>query len=234
MKPKYNSLTLKLIAIITMTLDHIAIFFFKSNSPIYYSLRAVGRISFPIFAFLLTVGYFHTKNLKKYLGRLISFALITEIIYDYSFYNRFYYSKSQNIFFTLTLGIITIYLLDKTNKLIKNKISDAKDQKIILLTINILIISLASFLSALLNLDYSIIGIIMISTFYLFKNKYLIFITLLLTTLVFASNIQLYSLISLYFIFNYQDQKMVNHKCFFYCYYPFHLLILKLLKTLIG
>ena len=201
MKPKYNSLTLKLIAIITMTLDHIAIFFFKSNSPIYYSLRAVGRISFPIFAFLLTVGYFHTKNLKKYLGRLISFALITEIIYDYSFYNRFYYSKSQNIFFTLTLGLIT---------------------------------SLASFLSALLNLDYSIIGIIMISTFYLFKNKYLIFITLLLTTLVFVSNIQLYSLISLYFIFNYQDQKMVNHKYFFYCYYPFHLLILKLLKTLIG
>ncbi len=234
MKPKYNSLTLKLIAIITMTLDHIAIFFFKSNSPIYYGLRAVGRISFPIFAFLLTVGYFHTTNLKKYLGRLISFALITEIIYDYSFYNRFYYSKSQNIFFTLTLGLITIYLLDKTNKLIKNQITDAKDQKIILLTINILIISLASFLSALLNLDYSIIGIIMISTFYLFKNKYLIFITLLLTTLVFASNIQLYSLISLYFIFNYQDQKMVNHKYFFYCYYPFHLLILKLLKTLIG
>ena len=62
MKKCLSNFDLKLIAIITMTIDHIGIVF---GTSFYNLLRAVGRLSFPIFAFLLTEGYVHTKSFSS-------------------------------------------------------------------------------------------------------------------------------------------------------------------------
>ena len=84
MKKIFSNYTLKLIATIAMILDHLAIIFFSSTSFIYLILRIIGRISFPIYAFLIVEGFFHTKSLTKYLSRLILLAFISEPIYDYA------------------------------------------------------------------------------------------------------------------------------------------------------
>ena len=65
-KISLSSNALKIIAIITMIIDHIGYYFEPyMNNVIYIVLRAVGRISMPLFAFLLVQGFFHTKDLKK-------------------------------------------------------------------------------------------------------------------------------------------------------------------------
>ena len=68
---------LKYIAIITMLIDHIGLRFASGN--LYFILRYIGRIAFPIFAFQIVEGYKHTSNLDKYKKRLFIFALISEI-----------------------------------------------------------------------------------------------------------------------------------------------------------
>ena len=78
-----TSFVLKIIAIITMFIDHLGYAVFNRFSP----LNFIGRISFPIFAFQISEGYIHTKNVKKYLARLFIFSLISQIPF-YLFINK--------------------------------------------------------------------------------------------------------------------------------------------------
>ena len=71
----------------------------------------IGRIAFPIFAFSLNEGYFHTSNLKKYLIRLFTFAVIIQIPAI-----LFKLNYPVNIFFTLFFGLLAIYILNLKNK----------------------------------------------------------------------------------------------------------------------
>ena len=115
MKKCLSNFDLKLIAIITMTIDHIGVVF---GTIFYNFLRTVGRLSFPIFAYLLTEGYVHTKSFTKYFLRLLVLAIVSEVIYDYVFFDSFIYLGANNIFFTLALGLLTLFLLDKSKVLI--------------------------------------------------------------------------------------------------------------------
>lgn len=65
-----NRLTLKIIAITTMLLDHIALIFFASDGWLYFVFRGLGRIAFVLFAYLLAEGFHHTKSIKNYLLRI--------------------------------------------------------------------------------------------------------------------------------------------------------------------
>lgn len=71
-----------------------------------------GRIAFPIFAFQITEGYMHTKDLKKYFKRLILFAIISQIPFML-FLSTFTSPFTLNIFFTLLFGLFAIYIYDK-------------------------------------------------------------------------------------------------------------------------
>jgi hypothetical protein len=96
---------LKLIAIITMIIDHVGWIVF----PDIIILRLIGRLSFPIFAYGIAQGYIHTTNLKRYFIRLLIFAFISQPIYG------FLLPGNLNIFFTLITGLTCIYLID-TNR----------------------------------------------------------------------------------------------------------------------
>ncbi len=105
--------TLKIIAIITMLIDHIGAVVIENGilkyqdpllmqtilatpegvkwSTIDFALRTIGRISFPIFCFLLVEGFLHTKDVRKYGIRLLAFALISEIPFDLAIFNSWFH-----------------------------------------------------------------------------------------------------------------------------------------------
>ncbi len=94
--------TLKIIAIITMFLDH---YYRIIGGPEWLSI--LGRLAFPIFAFSISEGYSHTKNVNKYLMRLLNFAIIIQLPNFLGFQEY-----PLNIFFTLALGLFCLEILD--------------------------------------------------------------------------------------------------------------------------
>jgi len=126
-KLKKISLTsngLKIIAIITMIIDHIGYYFENDmNHIIYIILRIVGRISMPLFAYLLVQGFFYTKDLKKYILRIFIFAIITQLaIFGVGMFdeNRLNMSVNTqlNILFSYTLSLITLWIIHE-KKMVK-------------------------------------------------------------------------------------------------------------------
>ena len=232
MKKCLSNFDLKLIAIITMTIDHIGVVF---GTVFYNFLRAVGRLSFPIFAYLLTEGYVHTKSFSKYFLRLLVLAIVSEVIYDYVFFDSFIYLGANNIFFTLSLGLLTLFLLDKSKVLINKYFKDKRDLVIILPATYFLIIIIMGLLGEFLCFSYGMLGVFVISFFYLFKGNFpFLFISVSLITLILGEPMQYFSLFSLILIYFYNKKLGKSCKLFFYLYYPLHILILGLIKILLG
>ena len=185
-------------------------------------LNVIGRIAFPIFAFTLNEGYVHTRSLKKYLLRLFIFAVsiqMPSILFGYDY--------PMNIFFTLFLGLLSIYIfnLKKMNVILK-----------------IILIGFILFFSQKFKLDYGIYGILVIINFNIFRNnKFKIlmnFLVLNIYNVIFPKvfdlpDTQLFSLISLVSIFMYNGEKGRSMKYFFYLFYPIHFFILEVIKFIL-
>lgn len=151
MKFGLDSFTLKIIALLTMIIDHVGAFLF----PQYWELRIIGRISFPIFAFLVVEGFYHTKDLQKYMKRLAVFAVISEIPFDLVSTGRIFDIGRQNVFFTLFLGVLLMYFYESQY----SKAAKAGCVILILLAGDIF------------RTDYGAWGVLMIFCFYLFRDS---------------------------------------------------------------
>lgn len=86
----FSGSTLKIIAMLSMLIDHIAAVLVDSRAypELYGAMREIGRLAFPVFCFLIVEGYFNTKNVKKYVGRLLIFGVISEIPFDLAIFGR--------------------------------------------------------------------------------------------------------------------------------------------------
>ena len=93
---------LKILACICMLADHIGVF---TDGTLYIVLRSVGRISFPLFTFLLAQGYHHTHSKRRYLARLFLCGILSEVPYNLCFSGTVYAPGSINVLFTLSLGL---------------------------------------------------------------------------------------------------------------------------------
>ena len=123
---KYRCLSgsgLKILAIVTMIIDHIGAAFPRSTASVvlhigqkrlmlYTVLRFIGRLSFPIYAFLLVEGFLHTKNFGKYALNLLVTGIIAEPVFDLVLFDSFPDFTHQNTLFTLLIGLCCIHLLD--------------------------------------------------------------------------------------------------------------------------
>lgn len=113
---------LKLIALLTMIIDHTGAGLIKFMPGIqdtesiiyavYWLLRIIGRLAFPIFCFLIVEGISHTRNKYRYALRMFIFGVISEIPFDLALYNSRFDWKHQNVFFTLALGIICLTVFE--------------------------------------------------------------------------------------------------------------------------
>lgn len=215
-----SGFALKLLALVLMIIDHCGLVLFAGTS-LYLPCRILGRIAFPIYAFLITEGYIHTRNVKKYAGRLLAFALLSEIPFDYAFFRTPLYMGYQNVFFTLVLGLGALVCMDGI--LGRSNISK------ILLAALVVIAELA-------HVDYGAFGILVIVLFYLFRDQKVkcmasVAAALILHGFLGGFYIEGFGAIALIFILLYNGKKgqYPFPSLLFYAAYPLHLLILGLL-----
>ena len=237
MKKIINNNTLKIIAIILMLLDHL----WGTIIPGNQWMTLIGRMAFPIFAFLIVEGFFHTSDLKKYMKRLFIFGLISEIPFNLIYTGSIIFPFHQNVMFTLLLGLLIINEIDKlkNTKEIKKKIIP------ILKIFLFLLISIIGFV------DYGVTGVLTIVVFYLFRGFKLAWIgqliSLILLYIVFFEGqsvilnifnheyflpLQSIGILSLIFIWLYNGEKGKNNKLIkylFYSFYPVHMLVIYLI-----
>lgn len=214
-----SSFSLKVIAAVTMLVDHVGFLFF----PGVMWFRVVGRISLPIFAFLIGEGYLKTRDVKKYLFRLALFALISYIPHALFLKAGNFPYPNLNIFFTLTAGLLGLIAFTRLPFLAG-------------ITSLFGLAALAEFF----RFDYGAYAVLLISAYYGFREhrtSSLITVFILTALSVFykippgTSFIQFFSLLALFPIFFYNGTLgMRFYPQWFYWFYPVHLLILALIK----
>ena len=215
---------LKMIAIITMAIDHIGAILF----PQYIILRMIGRIAFPIFAFLLVEGMARTKSLEKYIGRMLIFAVISELPFDLAFWGKPIYSGHQNVMWTFSLVLAAVYLY--------RKLSPERKSGFAFWGITLLFACVASYF----RMDYGGWGVIWVMSFYYYRNEpvrkygmaffllagYGLLDTLLSGRFFWGQYIECCAALSFPALLLFNGKKGPALKYFFYAFYPVHLLLL--------
>ena len=202
-----DSFQLKCIAIVSMALDHTGAVLYPSQ----IWLRCLGRIAFPIFCFLIVEGFFHTHDVRRYMGRLGVFALISEIPYDLAFRGVPLEYAHQNVFFTLLIGIGMMVLLERNREW----------------PVKAVILLLAMWLAVLIRSDYNFRGILLIFVFYiLHESRWLAVTAGGFWNFLYQGVIQKYGVLSVLPLALYNGERGRKMKYFFYIFYPVHLLLL--------
>lgn len=180
-----TSFQLKLIALCAMFIDHIGVILLENglipritnavilgNSlnylPTDYQfwnytnlvLRLIGRLAFPIFCFLLTEGFLHTRSIPKYTLRLGLFAVLSEIPFDLALYNTWFDLRSQNVFFTLLFGLLTLWCMKCLETL-------PPQQQPFCYLVALTGMILAEFVQT----DYGAFGVLLIVVLYIFRSS---------------------------------------------------------------
>lgn len=233
---KLNSNHLKIIAIIAMTIDHIADLLYPGMPNIFISnvMHIIGRLTAPIMFFFICEGYHYTKDVKKYISRLFIFALISHFAYCFAFGINFIPFSTGNIFnqtsimWTLAWAVVALHIVHGKNNL-------KEWQKWLL----IILINLITFSS-----DFSSIAVMAILFMYDRRGN------LKSQMISMMAWLSLYALISYLFVsktygliamtailvypllknYNGQRGKVKWLKWFFYLYYPLHLIIIGALR----
>lgn len=238
MKIQLNSNHLKIVAILAMTIDHITDLVYPgfSNNPIAIVLHLFGRLTAPIMWFFICEGFYYTKNLKKYLARMLGFAVVSHFAYCFAF-GISYVPFSDGVFnqtsvmWSLFWAIVVLWLFNGENKL--------KEWQKYLLLILINIITFPA--------DWSCIAVMAIASMYSNRNtlkkqmKGMMFWVLVYSIVSFFFVNKTYAIVQLGVIMVYPFLKHYNGKkgnmkwlkWFFYLYYPAHLIIVGILRIII-
>jgi hypothetical protein len=230
-----NGNMLKILAAIFMVVDHVGLLFFPYE-PIF---RIIGRLAYPIFAFMISEGAKYTRNKLKYIGTIGGLALICQLVYFF-FANSLY----MCILVTFTLSIATIYALSYFKQCI---FDDHPELSKCLLSGGLLIFSIWMLyhLNQQLTIDYGFIGCmipVIASVFdlqdtnigrkYKWLNSYLLKVGMLALGLLWlaidSGGIQMFSLLAIPLLLCYSEKRgTAKLKYFFYVFYPVHLVVLE-------
>ena len=214
-----TSFALKIIACITMFIDHLSYSLYGKLTWLNY----IGRLAFPIFAYQIVEGYTHTKNIKKYFARLFIFAIVSQIPF-YLFHSIISDQFSLNVMFTLLLGLLCIWIWENMpSKLISS-----------------FIVFALCLVAEVANMDYGYWGVLLVFVFHLCKDNKI------KTSIAFLAMVMLHyipriimntysyvyscliigTLCAIIPILLYNGKKGRKIKYILYIFYPVHLLIL--------
>jgi hypothetical protein len=237
-----SSAALHILAMALMLCDHLWGTILSGNDW----LTCLGRIAFPIFAFMIVEGYFHTKNLKKYVLRLLFWAILSEIPFNLALGSRLFYPIHQNVLWTFLMAIGLIHWNERT------RASGKLWLRFLIAAVTLL---LGTLLGILTFVDYHHAGVLTVLVFYFCRGrKWWHFVAQLLCLWYlnvevlsgYAYQIELFgrtfflvrqcfALLALIPIWLYRGRQGHHSRPFqlaCYAFYPLHLLILALIKML--
>ena len=230
--------TLKWIAVVTMLIDHFAAVFYvggrlAGKPPFSYEsyllLRFIGRLAFPIYGFLLAEGFRHTHSVKRYLLRLFLFGLVSEVPFDLAFRRSWFDPSHQNVFFTLFLGLLAVWLWTLATR------GDPDQRGAGRVLLGLLGIGAATVAAQYGHTDYGAWGVLVIVSMALFGKSEWQRNLFSGCFLLGSSALEITALLDFVLFHFYGGQRGRQPKYFFYLFYPLHLLILALLcRVLYG
>ena len=227
-KLQLTSNELKLIALVSMTIDHIGYFLL----PQYKLLRILGRIAFPIFAYMIAEGCRYTSNRLRYFLGILGLGILVQLLFWYTRQSLY-----QHILITFSMSIALIFSLRQ-----------AAEKGGVWILVSGLALALAGFVCLLLkhylpkrgfSVDYGLCGVLLPVLIYVAQTRtqrlLATAIGLIAVSLSFSNNIQWYSLLALPLLALYNGQRGTSRlKYLFYAYYPLHLLILESIRVTNG
>ena len=222
---KLSGSALKIIAVVSMIIDHCAYFLMEHSTPIYEVMRCFGRIAFPVFAFLIAEGFAHTHSRTRYFLTIIGFAIISEI--PWFLLNGA--DGTHNVMFTLALGVASLAVFDR---LCENRV---------LCLVSLVLILLFAYST---GIDYDWRGVLMIVLFYMLRRHTIVpwkdqsttnYFAQTIRQIIFTFPLMMHygiagAVLASIVIFLYDGTrghiKGAVAKYSFYAFYPLHLLIL--------
>lgn len=238
-KFRINAFTLHILAMLLMLSDHLWATIVPGNRW----MTDIGRLAFPIFAFMIVEGFFHTRNLKKYVLRLLVFALLSEIPFNLMYGSSIFYPFHQNVLWTFLLSIGCMTFIEKAKK---------RGKVWLTVLVSILVTLTGALLGTLLMVDYFGFGVLTVLAFYFFHGRkwyhfagqlaclYYINIVLFsglqypvsLFGMTFEFPQQGLALLALFPIWLYNGEQGPHNKgirLLYYAFYPVHMLVLWIL-----
>ena len=149
---------LHIIAMTLMLMDHL----WATLLPAKEWLTCAGRVAFPIFAFMAVEGYFHTRNFKKYMLRMLLFAVLSEIPFDLMYGGTWFYPVHQNVLWTFLLSLLGVWLMEQVRK---------KGKTWMYLLVCVLVVLAGLVLGTLCMVDYYGAGVLTVFVFYFLHGR---------------------------------------------------------------
>ena len=149
---------LHIIAMTLMLMDHL----WATLLPAREWLTCAGRVAFPIFAFMAVEGYFHTRSFKKYILRMLLFAVLSEIPFDLMYGGTWFYPVHQNVLWTFLLGLLGVWLMEQVRK---------KGKTWMYLLVCVLVVLAGLVLGTLCMVDYYGVGVLTVFVFYFLHGR---------------------------------------------------------------
>ena len=229
-KRGFSQESLKLIACLTMLVDHIGALLM----PQYMWMRAIGRLSFPIYCFMLAEGVHYTKNPLKYGLRLFVCMIISEIAFDYALFGMISWDY-QNVMVALLIGFLLGMCMKQVNQPL----------------FQLLLVVPFALIAEWARVDYGGLGVALMAMFMLTRDVpyarilqtvALMAICYLLDETViviagFAMRLQLLAVFAMVPIALYSGRKVTSSKALqwaFYLFYPVHLMIIYFILVQMG
>jgi len=224
---------LKIVAVLSMAIDHVgaAIFLpyctylFQTNAPqadtvyhIYWVIRDIGRLAFPLYCFLLTEGFFHTGNRLKYARNLFAFALLSEIPFDLALYGKPFYWEGQNVYWTLLFALLGMIVMQK--------VWETKWQTAGKVVVMGTVAAGFMALGYVCQTDYDAWGVAAALAMYVLYRFRLIGFAAGVLILFWMAEVEAYAFLALPLVFLYNGERGRQRKWFYYAFYPVHFLIL--------
>jgi len=219
---------IKLVAVLLMVVDHIGLILFPTTQ----ALRLIGRLSMPLFAYCVARGYHYSAKkgtLWKYLRNMLIIAAISQLPFLYMIHTRVLYRFMLNICFTWSVAILFLWAVEFKGALV----------------IKVAMCFSVLFLAACVPVEYGLYGVLFPAVFYFFfyrSNRPLAAFGVMCALLLLyfgnygqtGAQIQAYSLLAypLLLLLRRADDKIRVPKLVFYGFYPVHLIVLLMAKSL--
>lgn len=213
---------LKIIAVVTMFIDHFGAALF----PQVILFRIIGRLAFPIYCFLLVEGTKYTHDMKLYMMRMGVFALISEVFFDLGLYHQAVYIGHQNVFWTLLIGLGMIWFLEHP----------MQDMDIPDVINKMIIVAVAGIAAEIFKTDYGFSGIAIIFAFYILQNQLMLKYLIVALLCIGMGGIEWVAAAALIPIALYNGKRGNQTRIMqygFYAFYPAHLLLLAMIYQII-